>query len=128
MKLHGIENRYAVCLTWGRNVSFVLLCGTFLAYAAGLVAPLVPLDSLHEYWGMPAGEYLEAVNRDFAQQPEVLNGWRWVAFSGRADMMNLWGIVLLSSITIGGYLALLKTFHREKKTILLVIAVVQIVV
>ena len=86
------RRRYARWLRWGTRVSLAILVLSFGAYATGLVAPHVPIDSLPQLWVLPSGEFLQATG--------TTPGWGWATLVHRADLLNLVGIALLASCSI----------------------------
>jgi ABC-type Na+ efflux pump permease subunit len=112
--------RYAKVLGAGVQTGFVLLVLSFLLYLTGVLQPLVPIDQLPKYWGLPVADFVKATNTP--------TGWGWVALIGKGDMLNLVGIAVLAGISAVSSLAVLPIFARRGEMAHLVIAVLQIVV
>jgi ABC-type Na+ efflux pump permease subunit len=112
--------RYAKVLGIGVQVGFALLVLSFLLYLFGVLPPLVPVDQLPKYWGLPVAEFVKATNTP--------TGWGWVAQIGKGDMLNLVGIAVLAGISAVSSLAVLPIFARRGEVAHLLIAVLQIIV
>ena len=100
------RTRYALWLEWGARAGFVLMVAGFLAYAAGLVQPHVPLERLPELWLLPAAEYREATG--------IAAGWGWAALAHRGDLMNLVPIAWLASGSIACLAAIIPIFVARR--------------
>jgi hypothetical protein len=98
----------------------VLLVLSFVLYMLGTPRPLVPLDQLPQYWGLPVDEFVRAT-----QTP---TGWAWLAMIGHSDMLNLVGIALLAAAPAFSSLAVLHVFARRREYALLAIALLQLIV
>ena len=114
------ELRYARVLGAGVLAGFVLLVLSFLLYVFGVLQPLIPVDQLPKYWGLPVSEFVKATNTP--------TGWNWIGLIGKGDMLNLVGIVVLAGISAVSSLAVLPIFARRGETAHLLIAVLQIIV
>jgi ABC-type Na+ efflux pump permease subunit len=112
--------RYARVLGAGVKAGFVLLVLTFAVYMSGVLEPLVPVDRLPEYWGLPVKEFVKATNTP--------TGWGWFALIGHGDMLNLLGIAVLAGVSAVSSLAVLPIFARRGETAHLVICILQILV
>jgi hypothetical protein len=119
-------NRYAsrdqlVCarvMGAGARASQVLLVAGFLVYVLGIRAPLIPIDQLPRYWGLPLAQ--------FTQQTHTPTGWAWLAQVGRGDLLNMIGIAVLAAVPSFGSLAVLPGFARRGEIALFVIGLLQI--
>lgn len=100
---------YAALLRRGTWFSVAVLVLTFLLYAGGLVAPLVPIERLPQHWGLRAGEYLRAAG--------LPDGWGWVRFVGFGDVLNYVGVAMLAGLTVVCYLAVLVVYLGRKDTL-----------
>jgi hypothetical protein len=112
--------RYALVLSAGVRLGFVLLLVTFFLYLSGLLQPLIPVDQLPKYWGLPVDEYVRATGTP--------TGWGWLAQLARGDLLNLAGIAVLAGISAIASASVLPVFARRRETAHLVICVLQIVV
>ena len=112
--------RYAKVLGVGVQFGFVLLVVSFLLYLFGVLEPLVPVDQLPKYWGLPVAEFVKATNTP--------TGWGWVALVGKGDMLNLVGIAVLAAVSAVSSIAVLPIFARRGEMAHLMIAVLQVVV
>lgn len=97
--------RYARVLSLGVQAGFVILVVSFVLYMSGVLAPLVPVDQLPQYWHLSAAE--------FAKTTGTPTGWNWVAQIGKGDVLNLLGIVVLASVSAVSTLAVLPIFARR---------------
>lgn len=112
--------RYAQVLGAAVHTGFVLLVASFLIYLSGVLQPLIPVDQLPKYWGLPVADFVRATHTP--------TGWGWARLVGRGDMLNLIGIAVLAASSAIASLAVLPIFARRRERAHLVIAVLQIVV
>lgn len=112
--------RYAKVLSTGVQLGFVLLVVSFLLYVAGVLTPLVPVDQMAKYWGLPAAEYVKATGTP--------TGWAWLKLIAKGDMLNLVGIVVLASISAVSTLAVVPIFARRGEKAHVVISILLVVV
>lgn len=112
--------RYARVLSRGVQAGFALLVVSFFLYMTGILAPLVPVDQLPNYWGLSAAEFAKATGTP--------TGWNWVAQIAKGDMLNLLGIVVLASISAVSTLAVLPLFARRNDIAHAVMAVLLVLV
>lgn len=111
---------FAELLSRGTWISVAVLLLTFLLYIGGLAKPLIPIDQLPRYWGMPAAEYLRQAN--------LPRGWGWVRLVAFGDFLNFIGIAMLAGMTIVCYLAVLPIFLRRQDTPYILIVVAEIAI
>lgn len=111
---------YALLLRIGTWASVAVLVLTFLLYAGGFVAPVVPIDRLPDFWGLRAGEYL--------RQADLPRGWGWVRFVGFGDFLNYVGIAMLAGLTIVCYVTIFPLYLRKKDTLYVLIVLAEIAV
>ena len=116
---------YADILGRGMKIGLLILILTFFLYASGIIAPAVPLDALSGYWHMDVHHFLEAVEADYLKLGRPATGWSWVALLGKGDYLNFVPIVILSSITIFCYLAIIPTLLRKGDRIYAIIAILE---
>jgi hypothetical protein len=114
------EPRYAGVLEACVRAGFLLLVLSFLLYMIGIPKPLIPLDQLPQYWGLPVGEFVKATHTP--------TGWGWLAMIGHGDMLNLVGIALLAGASAFSSLAVLPVLARRGEYALLTIALLQLIV
>lgn len=112
--------RYARWLAWGTRVGLALLVLGFLAYAAGLVSPHVPIEQMPAIWSNPAPAYLQAAGID--------PGWGWARWLPRGDMLALAAIAFLASCSIACLAAAAPIFFRGGERWLGVICLLEIAV
>lgn len=98
------QRRYARWLALGSRAGLALLVLSFVAYLAGWIPPLVPLDVLPQRWNQPVRAYLQATGQ--------ASGWGWLAQAGHGDVLNLVGIALLASCSLPCLLAVLPCYRR----------------
>lgn len=120
--IHPSEEQlaYADVLFYGCWLGLVIMLITYLLYVFGIVAPHVPLEMMPEYWSKPVGHYLEAGN--------VPTGWGWTALLSQGDFLNFIGVVLLAGLSIICYLRIIPYCLRKKNTLMLCIAIAEILV
>jgi len=114
------QRRYADVLGAGVRVGFLLLVVSFALYLAGAQQPLVPVDQLPQYWGLPVDQFVKATHTP--------TGWGWVTMLGKGDMLNLVGIAVLAAASAFSTVAVLPIFVRRREWPLLAIALLQLVV
>ena len=112
--------RYALVLGAGVRLGFVLLLVTFFLYLSGLLEPLIPVDQLPRYWGLPVDEFVRATGTP--------TGWGWLAQLARGDLLNLAGIAVLAGVSAIASVSVLPVFARQREIAHLAICVLQIVV
>ena len=112
--------RYAQVLGAGAKTSQVLMVVTFSIYMLGIREPLIAVDQLPNYWGLPLAQFIRATNTP--------TGWAWVALVGKSDLLNLVGIALLAGIPAFSSLAVLPGFARRREIALFAICLLQIIV
>ena len=115
-----MELIYARWLACAARAGLAVLVLAFVAYAGGLMAPLVPLEDLPRLWVLPLDRYLAASGAP--------TGWAWVAVADKGDYANLAGIAVLGLVSVGCYLRLLPELLRRGERVLAAIAAAQIVV
>jgi hypothetical protein len=110
--------RFARVLGVGARASQVLLVASFLVYVLGIREPLIAVEQLPRYWGLPLDQ--------FVKQTHWPTGWAWLAQAGRGDLLNLVGIAFLAAVPAFGSLAALPGFARRGEIALFVICLLQI--
>lgn len=111
---------YAGILSYGTWVGLATLVVTFFLYVSGILAPVIPIDKLPDYWTMKAKDYLHV-----AHLPQ---GWGWTNLVGHGDFVNFIGIAALAGLTVLCYAAIIPTLLRKKETAFVVMAVVEILI
>jgi hypothetical protein len=119
---------YARVLETGMYIGLVILFITFALYVSGVLAPVVPLDQVSNYWNQGVHEYLEAVNRDHLHMEHPPTGWAWVTMVGKGDFLNFVGIAILGGITIICYLAITPMLLRKRDFAYLAMAILEVLV
>jgi hypothetical protein len=119
---------YANLLAKGMYLGLGIMLVTFALYLTGFIRPGIPIEALPDLWTLSVHEYLEVVNHEYLHQPQVVDGWQWVALLGMSDFLNFVPIALLAAITILCYLRILPNLLRKKDWIYFSIAAVEVVV
>jgi hypothetical protein len=114
------QPRYAGVLEACVRAGFVLLVMSFVLYMLGIPKPVIALDQLPQYWGLPVDEFVRATHTP--------TGWAWLAMIGHGDTLNLVGIALLASASAFSSLAVLPVFGRRGEYALLAITLLQLIV
>lgn len=118
--IDAAQQRYARWLALGSRFGLALLVLSFVAYLAGWLTPLVPLEQLPTLWNQPVAQYLQATG-----QP---TGWGWLARVQHGDVLNLVGIALLASCSLPCLLAVLPLYGRARDRAFVAICVLEVVV
>ena len=111
---------YATILDWGMKIGFVALLISFVLYLTGILTPYVALEDLPRYWHMSAAEYL--------REAHVPHGWGWTHLIDKGDFLNFVGMAFLASVTVGCYIRILPLLIKNKDTVYMIIAVLEVVV
>jgi len=114
------QPRYAGVLEACVRAGFVLLVLSFVLYMVGIPKPVIPLDQLPQYWGLPVDEFVKATHTP--------TGWGWLAMIGHGDTLNLVGIALLAGASAVSSLAVLPVLARRGEYALLAITLLQLIV
>jgi hypothetical protein len=110
------QHVYARWLDIGTRIAFVVLIVSFLTYLLGLLDPLVPLQELPRLWTLPADRYVAASGAP--------TGWGWLGFLGKGDYLNIAGVALLATVTIGCYARIVPLLPRVQA----ILAAIQIAI
>lgn len=111
---------YARILGIGMYVGLGCLFVTFALYASGIVKPYIPHDELPGHWAKSVDEYLA--------EAEIEAGWGWVKMLQHGDFLNFIGIAILAGVTIPCYLAIIPLLLKNKDTIYVLIALLEVIV
>ena len=111
---------YARWLDWGTRIGLAAVVAGFLAYALGVVEPLVPPERLPELWSLPVERYVALTGAP--------TGWGWLGLIGKGEPLCLLGIALMSSVTLVCYLRLVVALVRSGSRLSAGIAIAQVVV
>jgi hypothetical protein len=111
---------YARFLEKGMYIGLLILFITFGLYAFGIMDPYIPLGKISQYWTMNVDDYLHHAN--------IKPGWAWVGMIKYGDFVNFIGIAMLSGVTILCYAAIVPTLARNKDTVYVVLAIIEIIV
>ena len=107
---------YANILEKGMYFGLVSMILSFVLYVSGVMPAVVPLSEIANYWNMPVGEYLTAINENFLHLEHAPTGWAWLSLLGKGDFLNFLPIAILSGITILCYAAIVPgLFKRNDK-------------
>lgn len=119
---------YANVLSLGMRLGLVLLVITFLLYVFGIIKPAVPHDALANYWTLDSHSYLEAIEHDYLHLGHLVTGWSWLRLLGKGDYLNFSGIVILATITIICFLAIIPTLLRKGDKVYAVVALLEAII
>ena len=122
------QQRFASIMEKVRTTGLLALALTFVIYLSGIVKPAVPMDQLPRYWGLPSGEYLASVNRDFLHLARPPAGWDWLAVADRSDFINFFGIALLAFTVVACYVGILPVLYRQNRPIYTILATLEVMV
>ena len=111
---------YAKLLEKGMYIGLLILFITFGLYAFGIMDPYIPLNKISQYWTMNVDDYLHHAN--------IKPGWAWAGMIKYGDFVNFIGIAILSGVTIMCYAAIVPTLMRNKDTIYVVLAILEVIV
>ncbi|MDR3587112.1 MAG: DUF1634 domain-containing protein [Desulfosporosinus sp.] len=114
------QDRYASILlvcSWG---GIILMLVTFVLYMAGLFNPTVPPSEIPLYWGLSVHKYALATHAP--------SGWNWVTMINHADYLNLIGLAFLGSVSVIGYLSLMKDYLHKKDLPYVIMVALEIIV
>jgi hypothetical protein len=112
--------RFGAVLAAAVRVGFFALLIGFVLYLTGFTTPLVPIERLPDYWGLPVDQFVRATGTP--------TGWKWIVELRHGDMANLPGIALLASASAIGLVALLPGLIRRRETALAILTVLQLAV
>jgi hypothetical protein len=104
---------YANILEKGMYLGLVSMIITFALYVSGIMPSVVPLSEVANYWNMPVGEYLTAINQNFLQREHAPTGWAWLSLLGKGDFLNFLPVAILSGITIICYAAIVPGLFKR---------------
>ena len=113
---HSIDaarQRYAYVIGWGTRIGMLAMTLAFIAYCAGWLKPMVPLESLPGLWGQPVAVYLK--------RSGLPTGWGWLQYVMQGDIANLVGIAVLAGTSLMGLLGLIPLYARGRDRVYLLI-------
>jgi hypothetical protein len=111
---------YARWLAIGSRLGLAVLVASFVAYVAGWIAPLVPLQDLPRLWSQPVAQVLHSTG-----QP---TGWGWLALLRHGDVLNLLGIALLATCSVPCLLRVAPIYARERDRAFVLLCLLEVVV
>lgn len=112
--------RYAEWLRWSGWFGLAVLVGAFLAYVAGILPPVIPVEQLPQAWLLPARVMMEQHGQE--------GGWNWIFYLNRGDTLNLLGIALLSGCSVLPLLAVSEIYLRRRERLFAVLCLAQVAV
>ena len=115
-----MELIYARWMSWCTRGALTVLIVSFVAYATGLIEPLIALERLPQVWGLPLEAFLAATGAPA--------GWGWARATAKGDYANLVGIAMLGMVTVVCYLRLFLSLFRRGERALAVVAALEIAV
>lgn len=104
---------YANILEKGMFFGLASMIITFALYVFGVIPSVVPVGEVANYWTMPVGKYLTAINENFLHLEHAPTGWSWLKLVGYGDFMNFLPIALLSGVTIICYAAIVPGLFKR---------------
>ena len=117
---HDIETGYGRVLHYLVLLGFLFLGVTFLIYAFGLLPSYMDAHRVPEVWNLPADEAVAETARP--------HFWAWTSNLGRADLLSLGSLAVLSAVTPVGFLFLLAVFLRRRDFAYAAMVAAQVVV
>lgn len=121
IKITDEQRAYALVLEWAVKVGYLLLLAAAIVYFTGFVPSSVPLDEIHNYWGLELEEYHDQVHGPRAP-------WEWLRSLGTSDYLAFLPIAFLGLVTIACYLRIMPILLRKGEYIYLIIAGVEVLV
>lgn len=115
-----VQAIYARWLDFSTRAGFAAALAAFLLYVSGLVPPLLALEALPRYWGLPVGEFL--------RQTGAPAGWSWLNLLGGAEYLNLACMALLCVVTLVCYLRVVPVLLRLGERLQAALALAQVLV
>jgi uncharacterized membrane protein len=104
----------------GARTGVVLIVVGFVLYAGGFVEPYVSIESLVSNWGLASDAFIRRTG--------LPTGWGWLGLLRYSDMLALGGLVLLTSVIVACYAALLVQWARQGNRAYLVLVALQLAV
>ncbi len=89
---HDAQHVYARWLEVGSRAIFAFALLSLAVYAAGLLAPAVPLEKLPRLWTLPAAQYL--------REAQIPGGWGWLRLVRFGDYLNVLPIAAFSVLSL----------------------------
>lgn len=114
------QRTYAAWLDRGWKAGFLLMVALFALYILGIIPPHIPLEELPNSWHLSAEK--------FRAMHGIHNGWWWAGQTDKSDMLNFVGITFLAGVTSVCFLRVLPIFAKNKDTVYLTIAVLELAV
>jgi hypothetical protein len=111
---------YAKILEKGMYFGLVVLLITYLIYVLGIVNPYLPLQDVPNYWSLSVQDYLHKTN--------IEPGWAWVGMIGHADFLNFVGVVVLATVSIICFLAIVPLLLRNGDKTYAILAITEVII
>jgi hypothetical protein len=111
---------YASLLNKGMVAGLIGLLVTFVIYAFGILAPVIPKKDMPGYWIHSVHDYLHHTG--------LQGGWNWITQLGKGDMLNFAPIAFLGAVTIFCFLRIIPIFFRKKDTLYGFLAIIEVLV
>ena len=131
---------YAGILEKGMLIGLVLMFITFGLYIFGVVKPVVPRDSVANYWSLPVTThaatddhaavkgYLETINDEYLHLAAPPIGWSWLKLINKGDFLNFVPIAMLAGVTILCYGAIVPVLLKGGDTAYALMAVLEVLI
>lgn len=120
LKVSEAQLFYATLLNRLTLFGFAVLLVTFLIYISGILTPYVSMGEVTQYWTQSSHHYLQSAN--------IQPGWDWINKLGYGDFIVYIPIVILAGATILCYVGVIFKFLKQKESILVAIAILEILV
>lgn len=111
---------YARWLERGSKLAFAFALVTLLAYLAGIVPPLVPLEELPRLWTLSAAEMM--------REAHAPGGWSWLHYLRYGDYLNVLGISLFALLALVCTARVIPAFLRNGERGQALLALLQVLV
>jgi hypothetical protein len=111
---------YARWLERGSKLAFAFALVTLLAYLAGVVPPLVPLDELPRLWTLSAAEMM--------REAHAPGGWRWLHYLRYGDYLNVLGIAIFPLLAMVCTARVIAPFLKRGERAQALLAALQVLV
>lgn len=116
----ALNRRFAAVQQWGTRIALTAVLASFALYAAGLLAPLVPLRRL------PGLLYEGAAL--FRSAQDLPAGWAWLRQLQHGDALTLGALVGMMTVVMFAYASLVPLLVRRRDWLYLALVVLQLFV
>ena len=120
MKKNDPQEVYARWLERGARFTFGFALVSLLAYLAGLLTPLVPMEDLPRLWTLSAD--------DLRREANAPGGWEWLRLVRYGDYLNLLGISLFALLSLVCTARVIPAFLASGERVQALLAAIQVLV